>query len=412
MLGPGYYRVGIDDISAADGASRTLLIGEMGYTLAELTDDCCPGGLTQWAVAYPGQAYGSTGGIFDSRHVVTHEYEVFRGDHPGGSTSSSSTAQCTSSRKPSTRTSWTPWRHAPGANRSRAIDMPTRTTWPDRRTLVDAVLALAACGLATFAGCGHRGRSAEHVPIEGRISFERKTLGVWLDHVRRRARAAGRRNHTRGNVRPGRETRATGRRSHRRDTRAGAAGRHETAGRPPGMDETRDALRRTAAGSIPIEQHATKDHEGRGTESVRLRFEGSGSAGAVTRHLPKSRRNETVTAPPGERNQCLFQLTKEQNVRRPREQPDELRSTTSRNWSPRVCLPRRKRAATTALGASPDNGHLWWLRGIAAYRRADYDQARTALEHAGLLVPLDGRTHVYWQVATCTPDSPWSRANS
>ena len=83
-LGPGFYRVGIDDISAADGASSTLLIGELGYTLVELTDSCCPGGMTQWAVCYPGQAIGSTGGIFNSRRVVTHEYEVFRGDHPGG----------------------------------------------------------------------------------------------------------------------------------------------------------------------------------------------------------------------------------------------------------------------------------------------------------------------------------------
>jgi prepilin-type processing-associated H-X9-DG protein len=84
MLGAGFYRLGLDDISAADGAACTLLIGELGYTLAELTDPCCPGGFTQWAVAYPGQAYGSTGGIFNSRRVVGHEYEVFRGDHPGG----------------------------------------------------------------------------------------------------------------------------------------------------------------------------------------------------------------------------------------------------------------------------------------------------------------------------------------
>ncbi|MBX3411597.1 MAG: DUF1559 domain-containing protein [Pirellulales bacterium] len=84
MQGEGFYRVGLDDISAADGTSQTLLIGELGYTLAEMTDECCPGGMTQWAVTYPGQAIASTGGIFNSRRVVSHEYEVFRGDHPGG----------------------------------------------------------------------------------------------------------------------------------------------------------------------------------------------------------------------------------------------------------------------------------------------------------------------------------------
>ena len=84
MQGKGFYEVGIDDISAADGTSHTLAAGELGYTLVELTDNCCPGGLTQWAVAYPGQAIASTGGVFNARSVVGHEYEVFRGDHPGG----------------------------------------------------------------------------------------------------------------------------------------------------------------------------------------------------------------------------------------------------------------------------------------------------------------------------------------
>lgn len=49
-------------------------------------------------------------------------------------------------------------------------------------------------------------------------------------------------------------------------------------------------------------------------------------------------------------------------------------------------------ALATALDQYPDNGRLWWLRGVAAYHEADYNLARTALEHASLLVPLDGRT--------------------
>jgi len=85
MFGKGFYRVGIDDISAADGSSRTLLIGELDYGLENMTDICCPGGLTQWAAAYPGQAWGTTSGVLNADRIITgHEYDTFRGEHPGG----------------------------------------------------------------------------------------------------------------------------------------------------------------------------------------------------------------------------------------------------------------------------------------------------------------------------------------
>lgn len=45
----------------------------------------------------------------------------------------------------------------------------------------------------------------------------------------------------------------------------------------------------------------------------------------------------------------------------------------------------------TSLNLHPDCGRLWLLRGMAEFHLADYAQARRALEHAGLLVPLDGR---------------------
>lgn len=83
MQGPGFFSVRLGKNAGGDGTSHTLMIGELGFTLESVTG-CYPGGMTQWAIAYPGTAYGSTGGVFNSRKVYAHEYEAFRGDHPGG----------------------------------------------------------------------------------------------------------------------------------------------------------------------------------------------------------------------------------------------------------------------------------------------------------------------------------------
>jgi prepilin-type N-terminal cleavage/methylation domain-containing protein len=83
-FGKGYYRVGLDDISAADGTSSTLLIGEMGFSLVNSTGTCVNGGSTQWAIAYPGQGLASTSGTFNATLNVQAEIETFRSEHPGG----------------------------------------------------------------------------------------------------------------------------------------------------------------------------------------------------------------------------------------------------------------------------------------------------------------------------------------
>jgi prepilin-type N-terminal cleavage/methylation domain-containing protein/prepilin-type processing-associated H-X9-DG protein len=84
-FGKGYYRVGLDDISAADGTANTLLLGEMGFTLQNYNFDICwNGGTTNWAIGYPGQGIASTAGVFNADWNVQAEVEVFRGHHPGG----------------------------------------------------------------------------------------------------------------------------------------------------------------------------------------------------------------------------------------------------------------------------------------------------------------------------------------
>jgi prepilin-type N-terminal cleavage/methylation domain-containing protein len=83
-FGKGYYHVGLDDISAQDGTSNTLLIGEMGFSLENYTGTCVNGGATQWAIAYPGQGLGSTSGTFNATLNVQAEVETFRSEHPEG----------------------------------------------------------------------------------------------------------------------------------------------------------------------------------------------------------------------------------------------------------------------------------------------------------------------------------------
>jgi prepilin-type N-terminal cleavage/methylation domain-containing protein len=82
--GKGYWRVGLDDISNADGTAHTLLIGELAYKLPNVDNQCFPGGFCQWAYAYPGMAWGSTAGIFNADYNVSEEYQTYRSDHPGG----------------------------------------------------------------------------------------------------------------------------------------------------------------------------------------------------------------------------------------------------------------------------------------------------------------------------------------
>jgi len=85
-----HKRISVNSISMADGASRTLLIGELDYGLVNYPNFCglgpSPGGSTQWAFAYPGVSWASTVGVFNSDRLITgfHEWETFRSDHPGG----------------------------------------------------------------------------------------------------------------------------------------------------------------------------------------------------------------------------------------------------------------------------------------------------------------------------------------
>jgi prepilin-type processing-associated H-X9-DG protein len=86
QYGKGYYRVGLDDISAADGTAHTFLMGEMGFGLVNYDDPsgCYKGGGTQWATAYPGMALASTGGVFNAKFNTGRETDTFRSEHPGG----------------------------------------------------------------------------------------------------------------------------------------------------------------------------------------------------------------------------------------------------------------------------------------------------------------------------------------
>ncbi len=74
-------------ISSRDGASNTLLVGEMTYTLQGI--QCTPGvevgGFTQWGITYPYHSTGSTAGLFNCHTTADapQTYETFRGDHPG-----------------------------------------------------------------------------------------------------------------------------------------------------------------------------------------------------------------------------------------------------------------------------------------------------------------------------------------
>jgi prepilin-type N-terminal cleavage/methylation domain-containing protein len=83
--GKGYYRVGLDDIAAADGTTNTILFGEMGFSLTNLESTCVNGGTTVWAISYPSQGLASTSGVFNSNFKTSDmDLESFRSEHPGG----------------------------------------------------------------------------------------------------------------------------------------------------------------------------------------------------------------------------------------------------------------------------------------------------------------------------------------
>lgn len=102
IVHPKYGVVTIPKIAAADGTSKTLLVGEMNYGLkdyfglGETWSNCKPSkppkwGETRWAVGYPGVTWGSAIGSLNSDRAgeLTYGlypigYESFRSDHSGG----------------------------------------------------------------------------------------------------------------------------------------------------------------------------------------------------------------------------------------------------------------------------------------------------------------------------------------
>lgn len=83
----------LERISRKDGASNTLLAGELDYALENLKwPSSCrlyPGvmwGNSRWAIGYPGISWGTTYGIYDSNRVINDQDEwfTFRSEHSGG----------------------------------------------------------------------------------------------------------------------------------------------------------------------------------------------------------------------------------------------------------------------------------------------------------------------------------------
>ncbi len=72
-----------------DGASNTLLLGEMDYGLKNYffrgTSDL-RGGVVQWGIGYPGFSIATTAGVFNAQALVSgyDEFHTFRSDHPNG----------------------------------------------------------------------------------------------------------------------------------------------------------------------------------------------------------------------------------------------------------------------------------------------------------------------------------------
>lgn len=97
IVHPQYGNTTIPKISAADGTSKTLMVGEIDYGLTNfMWDHCKPSGTvkwgaTRWAVGYYAVTWGSTAAPLNPT-VQTglvagffhNETDSFRSDHPGG----------------------------------------------------------------------------------------------------------------------------------------------------------------------------------------------------------------------------------------------------------------------------------------------------------------------------------------
>jgi prepilin-type N-terminal cleavage/methylation domain-containing protein/prepilin-type processing-associated H-X9-DG protein len=98
IVHPRYGKTTISKISAADGTSKTLLVGEMNYGLSNyLWAPNCNGGsprwgVTRWAVGYYGITWGSAHGRLNSTTITQNqtyplfyeEFDAYRSDHPSG----------------------------------------------------------------------------------------------------------------------------------------------------------------------------------------------------------------------------------------------------------------------------------------------------------------------------------------
>lgn len=83
----------LERISRKDGASNTLMVGELDYGLENLKwpSNCrlypgIMGGNSRWAIGYPGISWGTTYGLYNSNRVVNDQDEwfTFRSEHSGG----------------------------------------------------------------------------------------------------------------------------------------------------------------------------------------------------------------------------------------------------------------------------------------------------------------------------------------
>ncbi|HEY2839844.1 MAG TPA: DUF1559 domain-containing protein [Pirellulales bacterium] len=97
VIPPKFGVTSIATIAVCDGASNTLLAGEMNYGLTNyMWTECRPTdvkwGATRWAVGYPGVTWGSTMAPLNSTQlqetpvnfIIYPQYEAFRSDHHGG----------------------------------------------------------------------------------------------------------------------------------------------------------------------------------------------------------------------------------------------------------------------------------------------------------------------------------------
>jgi len=86
-----YGITAVGTISACDGTSTTLMIGELDYGLSNYPDSCVAGlmlgGTTHWSVGYPGISLGCTAGVYNADKMYNNKYlewATFRSDHVGG----------------------------------------------------------------------------------------------------------------------------------------------------------------------------------------------------------------------------------------------------------------------------------------------------------------------------------------